>query len=131
MELHLRITGVLLIGLALLHVLFPRYFKWKAEMTLISHINREMMYVHAFFIAFTVFLMGLLCLTSAPELLTTPLGKKMAFGLGLFWAARLLIQFFGYSSLHWRGKRFETVIHIILSILWLYFAGVFFLSFKA
>ena len=86
-----------------------------------------MMQVHTFFIALVVFLMGLLCLTSAVELVQTDLGKKIALGLGVFWGARLLIQFFGYSTALWRGKRFETVMHIFFSLLWIYLSIVFFM----
>lgn len=131
MELHLKIIGVLLMLLALLHVIFPKYFKWKDELSLVSHVNRQMMYVHAFFIAFIVFLIGVLCLTSATELTTTNFGKRISLGLGIFWATRLLFQFFGYSSLLWKGKKFETTIHVLFSILWTYLSAVFFLAYSA
>ena len=127
MELHLKITGILLVLLALLHVIFPRYFKWKAELDSVSVINKQMMYVHTFFIAFMVFLMGSLCLTSSTELTTTTFGRRISLGLGIFWTARLLIQFFGYSSLLWRGKIFETTVHVLFSVLWTYLSGVFLL----
>jgi hypothetical protein len=129
MELHLKIIGVLLMLLALLHIIFPRYFKWKLELGSISHINRQMMYVHAFFIAFGIFLMGLLCLTSANELMTTALGRRISFGLAIFWLTRLIIQFFGYSSLHWRGRRLETTVHIVFATLWIYLSGAFLLTY--
>src|SRR5688572_21553362 len=131
MELHLKIIGVLQVLLALLHVIFPRYFKWKAELCYVSDINRQMMYVHAFFIAFMVFLMGLLCLTSSSELITTSLGRKISLGLGIFWFARLYFQFFGYTSILWKGKAFETTVHIIFSALWIYFSAVFILIYLA
>lgn len=83
------------------------------------------MTVHTFFIALTVFLMGLLCITSADEIIETPLGKKIALGLGVFWGIRLVIQFFGYSSKLWKGKKFETTVHIVFSSLWLYLTIVF------
>ena len=89
------------------------------------------MYVHAFFIAFGVFLMGLLCVTSSVELTTTSFGKKISLGLGVFWLARLFIQFFGYSSLLWKGKAFETTIHVLFSALWAYIGAVFLLIFFA
>lgn len=127
MELHLKIIGLLLILLALLHVAFPRYFKWKVELHTVSHINRQMMYVHAFFIAFMVFLMGVLCLTSYVELTSTNLGRKISLGFGIFWLTRLFVQFFGYSSLLWKGKTFETTIHVLFSILWTYLSSVFLL----
>jgi hypothetical protein len=125
MELHLNIAGILLILLSLLHIIFPMYFKWKVELNGLSHINRQMMYVHTFFIALTVMLMGILCITSSAEIAGTLLGRKIAFGFGIFWTARLVVQFFGYSSILWKGKKFETAVHILFTILWIYFTAVF------
>lgn len=125
MELHLKIIGALLIVLALVHVIFPRYFKWEVELQNLSLVNRQMTYIHTFFIALTVFLMGILCLTSATDLVETSFGKRISLGLGIFWGIRFFIQFFGYSSKLWRGKTFETVVHIVFSILWAYFTIVF------
>lgn len=90
-----------------------------------SLINRQMMFVHTFFIAFTVFLIGLLCLTSAKEIIETPLGNRVALGLGVFWALRLFIQLFGYSSKLWKGKGFETMVHVIFTMLWIYLSVTF------
>lgn len=125
MELHLKIIGFILIVLALTHSVFPRYFNWSEELQSISLINREMMQVHTFFIALILLLIGLLCLTSPTELIESKLGHKISLGLGIFWLARLLIQFFGYSSELWKGKSMERVVHIVFSFLWLYFTIVF------
>ena len=125
METHLKATGVLLILLALIHVVFPKHFHWREELARLSLLNRQVMVVHTFFIALAVFLMGLLCLTSPTELSGTPLGKRVALGLAVFWLARLLIQLFGYSSELWRGKRFETAVHVVFSALWAYLTAVF------
>lgn len=131
MELHLRVIGLLLIVLAIIHIIFPRYFDWAKELRSLSLINRQMMYVHTFFIALVVFLMGILCLTSSNELIETELGKKLAFGFGVFWVIRLLFQFFGYSSKLWKGKRFETMVHILFSLLWAYLSVIFFSTYWA
>ncbi len=125
MEIHFKIIGSLFMVLALVHIGFPKYFNWKQELLSLSLINRQMMAVHTFFIAVVVFMMGLLCLTATAELLQTSLGKKLSLGMGLFWTLRLLIQFFGYSSVLWRGKTFETTLHVLFSLLWLYVSGVF------
>lgn len=127
MQLQLEFIGALLVLLALLHAGFARYFNWRREFAVVSLLNRQMMYVHTFFIAFAVLLMGLLCLTSAAELVGTPLGHRVALGMGAFWLARLLIQFFGYSAALWRGKRFETIIHVLFAILWAYLSAAFLL----
>jgi len=125
MELHIKIIGFTLIALALFHGLFPRYFNWKTEFGLVSMINRQMMYVHTFFIGLILLLMGLLCLSSAAELTGSEFGRRVALGLGVFWSARLFIQFFGFSVRLWKGKSFETFIHIFFSVLWAYFSIVF------
>lgn len=125
MEIHYKTIGVLLMALALVHVIFPKYFNWKDELKSLSLINRQMMTVHTFFIALIVFLMGLLCLTSATELIETKLGKTISLGLGIFWSTRLFIQFFGYSTELWKGKTFETIVHIVFSLLWTYLSVVF------
>jgi hypothetical protein len=83
------------------------------------------MYVHTFFIGLVVFLMGLLCLTSSDDLIKTEFGKRITLGLGIFWTTRLIIQFFGYSPKLWKGKTFETTIHILFSLLWTYLSVAF------
>ena len=125
MEIHFRVIGFLLIGLAMMHVIFPKYFNWADDLKSMSLINRQMMYVHTFFIGLVVFLMGLLCLTSSEDLIRTEFGKRITLGLGVFWTSRLIIQFFGYSSKLWRGKTFETTVHILFSLLWIYLSVVF------
>lgn len=128
MEIHLKIIGYLLIALSFVHVVFPRYFNWSEELIPLSLINRQMMQVHTFFIAFVVLLMGILCLTSSHDLVYTDLGKKITSGLGIFWSARLLIQFFWYSPKLWKGKTLETCLHICFSLLWVYLSAVFFMA---
>ena len=125
MLLHLKIIGFLLTALAFIHVVFPMYFNWRKELSSMSLINKQMMIVHTFFIALVVFLIGLLCLTSPIELMSTNLGKKISLGLGLFWTIRLFIQLFGYSPKLWKGKGFETSIHVLFIFLWAYLGSVF------
>jgi hypothetical protein len=127
MKIELEIAGILLIALSLLHIVFPKQFKWKDELSVLTLFNRQLFYVHTFFIALILFLMGLLCVTSADEIIDTSLGKKIAFGLFIFWLMRLLFQFFVYSDKLWKGKKIETFVHIIFSMMWLYFCLIFFL----
>ena len=107
------------------HMIFPRYFKWKDELVPLSLFNRQMMYIHTFFVAFGVLLMGILCTCSSHDLVNTELGRRVCLGFGIFWALRLYVQFFGFSSQLWRGKRFETIVHIWFVFLWTYLSFVF------
>ena len=127
MYIHLKIIGFLLIVLALLHFIFPKYFKWETDLKSLSLINKQMMIIHTFFIAITVFLMGILCLIETTEIINSSLGKTITLVFGVFWFARLIIQFFGYSSQLWKGKMFETIAHVTFSCLWVYFTSIFFM----
>ena len=80
MEPLLELCGLLMIGLALLYLISPTYFHWKEELARISLINRQIMIVHTFFIALTVFLMGLRRVTSADHLSSTPRGNGFPSG---------------------------------------------------
>lgn len=125
MELQIKIIGILLMSLALVHVVFPRYFNWKEQLKHLDLINRQMMTVHTFFIALTVFLMGLLCVTHSHDLITSELGRSMSLGLAIFWLIRLVFQLFVYSPKLWRGKTFETLVHVSFTCFWLYMTVVF------
>lgn len=122
---HIKIIGWLLVTISLLHLFFPKYFEWKKECSSMSQINRQMFYIHSYFIALTLLLMGVLCLTSAAELINTSLGKRISLGFGIFWLIRLVVQFVGYSSKLWKGKRLETGMHILFSLFWIYFSTIF------
>lgn len=127
MIVQLKIIGVLLLVLSLLHIGFSKYFNWKLELKSLSLINKQMMQVHTFFIALVVFLFGLLCLTSSNELVSTVFGRKISLGLGVFWTIRLIFQVFIYSSKLWKGKKFETIMHILFTMFWIYMSSVFFI----
>ncbi len=126
---HFRIIGILLIGLSMVHLIFPSYFNWNEDLKNISLINRQMMNIHTFFIALVVLLMGILCLCSTEDLIHTQLGKQVSLGIGIFWFIRMVIQFFGYSSELWKGKVFETVVHVLFSTLWVYLTTMFLLNY--
>ncbi len=127
MEIHLKFIGVLLILLSIVHIGFPKYFNWKTEFQNVSLINKQMMYVHTFFVAFFVLLMGVFVLFFAEEIIFSKLGKIISLGFSIFWFTRLLFQFFVYSPKLWKGKKFETFMHILFSILWSYLSLIFFI----
>jgi len=118
MILLIQLAGWVLIFLAALHAVFPRYFKWNTDLSGISLINRQIMGVHTFFIALVLFLIGLLCVALTPDLVGTKLGRTICLGLSVFWGIRLAVQFFWYSPKLWKGKRFETLVHVGFVVLW-------------
>jgi len=120
-ESHLRIIGVLLVLLGVAHCAFPKRFGWKEELPRLSLLNRQMFLVHTFFIALTLVLMGSITAVYAKALLEPgPVNRAILAGAAIFWACRLLVQFFVYDSKLWKGNVFNTWMHVLFSCLWIY-----------
>jgi hypothetical protein len=125
-EWHLRIAGVLQILLALAHILLPRRLRWTEELARLSLLNRQIFHVHTFFICLVLVMNGALSLLAPAALLEpTPLSRLVLLGCAVFWAVRLYCQWFVYESSLWRGRRFETTVHVASSVLWLYLTAVY------
>lgn len=125
MSLHFLISGYTLIFLGLVHIGFPKYFNWKVELKSLSLINKQMTEVHTFFIALLLILFGFLNILEHQSLQTAALGKTISAGMAIFWLTRLIFQFFVYSPKLWRGKKFETFMHIVFSCFWIYLCYIY------
>lgn len=125
-ELHLRIVGVMIFALLGLNFALPRRFHWREELPRLSLINRQIFIVHAMFIALLLTMFGTLSLGFAPLLLEpAPLPRLVLGGLALFWFVRLLAQWLIYDRSLWRGKTFETSVHLTFTLVWLYFTATY------
>jgi hypothetical protein len=123
---HLRFIGVLMAALVVVNFFVPGRFHWREEMARLSLVNRQIFQVHTIFIMLTIAMFSVLLLTSAETLLEpTRLGRMVLGGLTIFWGVRMLIQWFFYSPAIWRGNRFNTVMHGVFSVAWIYVTAVF------
>jgi hypothetical protein len=124
LELNLTITGLLLVGLGIVHVALPRVLRWQRDLAGISPLNREVSYVHCFFIGLMCVLWGLLPLTARQALLEpSPVTRLVLIAAVIFWAARLIIQVLVFNrhattSLPW------LALSVAGTGLWLYLTGV-------
>ena len=129
MKLHLQIAGALLIALALAHPLFDRYFGWSKETKKLCSFTRQVFHVHGFFIVVILLMMGAFSIVYDDDLLSrAPLSQAILTGFAIFWILRALTQWFVHDSSVWRGSPFRTVMHGLLSALWLYLAGIYSLA---
>lgn len=133
LELHLRIAGALQIALALLHLDFPKRFRWKEELARLSLLNRQIFLVHTVFICVVLTMIGALSLLAPRTLLEpTSLSRLVLGGFAVFWGLRLVFQWLVYDSRLWRGDSFNTAVHAVLTAIWAYlsavYAGVLFLT---
>jgi hypothetical protein len=123
---HLQVVGILLMVLGLSHAFFNRYFGWGLELAGVSLFTRRVFFVHTFFIAMTVTMMGAFSAVYARALVEPQaLSRAILAGMVVFWGARLVAQFTAYESAIWCGHRFKTRMHVAFSILWVYVTGTY------
>jgi hypothetical protein len=127
MEIALHIAAAAQLSVAMLNLFLVRIMKWEKAVARMPQLVREVFQVHAWFISITLVIFGVVTLRFAGELAagTNDLGRWLAAGIGLFWLVRWVMQFFFYSSSHWKGKRAETIVHIVLILLYGFFAGAY------
>ena len=125
-ELHLRVAGVLLLSLIALNLHLPRRFSWKRELASLSLLTRQIFWVHAAFLSIVLAMLAALVLLYARHLLApTPLARAVLAGLAIFWFLRLLTQWLVYDWSLWRGRRFETTVHVVFTCVWGYLTATF------
>ncbi|HEY0074522.1 MAG TPA: hypothetical protein VGB77_10495 [Abditibacteriaceae bacterium] len=123
---HLKLAGFALLALAFAHLFFEKRFGWKDELMRLSPFNRQMFYVHNFFVTLVLVMIGALSLFGTNALLEkSALGLYVTGGISFFWLCRWLVQFFFYESKLWRGKKFETAAHIAFALFWSYLLVVY------
>ena len=126
LALHLQVAGTALILLALLHSAFPRRFNWREETARLSPLNRQIFFVHSFFIAVTLALFGVLSFVIAGSLAApSAVSRTVLGGFVVFWLLRLLAQLFVYDASLWRGDRFNTAVHVLFAAFWTYLVSVY------
>lgn len=86
---------------AVFHALFWRLFRWPAELSRLSAINRGVMQVLNLCLTFVFAAMALIVAVNRSEILTTRLGTHLLVFLAAFWALRLIEQFQFFKANHW------------------------------
>jgi hypothetical protein len=123
---HLQVVGVLMFALFLLNFAVWKHYQWGEEIKRLTLLTRQVFIVHSFFIMLSILAFGVVSLMY-PQALLEPslLGRLVLAFLTMFWGCRFLMQQFVYDRALWRGKRFETFIHMTFSGVWLYFTIVY------
>jgi hypothetical protein len=126
LTLLLRVAGIGLILLAVLHVPIGRHLKWREEAPLMSPVNASIFRVHTFFICLVLVLMGLPCLLDPLVFLERSRAAIwLSSSFAVFWITRLYVQWFVYTADLWRGKKMETIVHAWFTVFWLFLATLF------
>lgn len=119
----LRIAGLLQVVLALAHIPIARHLRWREELANNSLLTRQVFWSHTWFLCLTLAMFGVL----PPRYLVdpSPLAFYVASAIAVFWANRLAFQWLHFDASHWRGKGFETTIHVLFTLTWAGLTGVY------
>ncbi len=99
LELLIFIGGILHFGILLASAMVPKVLDWKASLDKLDGLSRQLVWVHGVFIVLVIVGFGLLSILFAGELVTgTPLARGVCIFIALFWAARLIVQFFVFEA---------------------------------
>jgi hypothetical protein len=112
------------VGLGILHVAVPAVLGWRRDLAGASPINREVSYVHCYFIGLACVLWGLLPLTAGSLLVQPgPITRLVLIGAVTFWASRLVIQLAVFNR-HARQSAAWLALSTASTVLWLYLTAV-------
>jgi alginate O-acetyltransferase complex protein AlgI len=111
------------LSLLAVSVQVPVRLHWREELARISPFNRKLLWVYGGFVVFTYLSFAALTAFLHDELLA---GDKAALGLaafiGVYWSARLVVEFTIFDSRDWPPGRLIAVGHALLNCLFVFFA---------
>ena len=96
----LYIGGALHIAWAIFHLMFPRIFKWPERLAELDPLNRAIYQVLNLCLVFGLAAVAYLSFTFAPDLIGSPLGRKILGIIGVFWLFRTSLQFRFFAKTH-------------------------------
>ncbi len=104
----------------------PHRLQWKTDLTKLLPFNRKLLWTYAGFMVFIIISFGVMTLLLHDDLLQ---GDRSALAIatfiGLFWTARILVDFFYYKHSDWpKGKEF-VIGHFLLTSLFIFLAATY------
>lgn len=125
MRVSLCTAGLIILALTAAYPLYPKRFGWRRELERVSPLTRDIFFVHCGFIVLLLALQAVLFLALPHALMEqSTAATALLAGLTAFWAYRLIAQLFLFDRRLWLGNRFNTIVHVVFTVLWCYLSGV-------
>lgn len=120
------LAGVGHLGLSLVSVIIPKVLQWNRELQSLQPLIRQMFWTYAAYILVINFCFGLVSVIGPDELLNKSfLAKSLTLFIGIYWLARVLIQFFYFDKSTAPKGLFFTIGEIGLVLLFVLFTVVY------
>ena len=129
LELLIFVGGILHFGILLASAMVPKALDWKGSLEKLDGLFRQLVWVHGAFIVVVIIGFGLLSVVLADDLASgTPLARGMCLFISLFWAARLIVQFFVFDAKPYLKTTLLKAGYHGLTIVFVYFAVIYALA---
>lgn len=120
------IGGVLHFGLLLASASVPRVLDWGRELGKLDPLSRQLVWVHGAFIVLIIIGFGAVSVGLHNELAGgSLLARAVCAFIALFWAARLVVQFFVFDAKPYLRSALLKMGYNGLTVVFVYFAAVY------
>ena len=126
LELLIFAGGILHFGILLASAMVPKVLEWKGSLEKLDGLFRQLVWVHGAFIVLVIIGFGLLSVVLAGDLAAgTPLARGICLFISLFWAARLVVQFFVFDAKPYLKTTLLKVGYHGLTVVFIYITVIF------
>jgi hypothetical protein len=116
LEMGLRGTGVILLGLVLANFVAAKRLRYAENLAGSEVMVRQIFYVHCAYIMSIISGLALLCLGWPQLLLEGGMGQVLSGFFGLFWASRVVVQLTYYDKELRRRERVWDVFFLLVFV---------------
>ena len=126
LEILLRVAGVLHFAILLASALTPGALDWRNNLAKLHPLLRRMFWVYGAFIVLVIVNFGILTLAHADAMAAgMPMARALCTFIGLFWLARLGVQFFVFEPGPFLTNWFYKIGYHGLTVVFTYFVLVY------
>jgi hypothetical protein len=123
-----QIGGAIQLGILFASALVPGVLDWRSELRPLSVLSRRLIWVHGAFIVLVIIGFGIIALSMAAPLTDgSGLGRSLCAFIGLFWFARLGVQFFVFDARPYLVQPLLKIGYHALTVAFIYLSVVFLL----
>lgn len=99
LKLLILVGGLLHFGILIASALVPGVLDWRRELAKLAPLSRQLIWVHGAFIVLVIVGFGVLSVAAPGELAAgSALARGVCLFVAIFWAARLVVQFFVFDA---------------------------------
>jgi len=126
LELLLRLAGVLHFLLLIASASVPRVFSWRDQLGRLHPFLRRLFWVYGVFIVMVIIGFGVMTLRHAGAMAAgEPVARALCAFIAFFWAARLLVQWFGFDARPFLTNALLVAGYHALTLVFIYLTGVY------